>query len=103
MRVKVRATRIGLYGNTRHYPADSAHKRAGQPFYLEDVESVDKEGNKIIIPGEQHFSKSWMEKVEDESVKAVSIPKKARKPHGIPAPGDDSGNPVNRRSGGEVI
>lgn len=55
--MKVRATRLGFYGNRR--------RKEGQEFILDDPD---------------HFSKNWMESVEGSEVSVPKKPRVGRKP-----------------------
>lgn len=48
----VKAIRIGYYDHLRRYPEGHTHPSAGRPFTLSNPE---------------HFSKKWMEKINEES------------------------------------
>lgn len=68
--IRVVATRLGWYGMQRHYPADSDHARAGEPFLVE----------------ESAFSKRWMKRVDEkaEDEKPAPAPAETSKPARAP-------------------
>ena len=59
----VRAVRLGYYEHLRRYPADSGHKRSGEPFELKS---------------EKHFSKKWMEALDSSEAKKPEKKAEAR-------------------------
>jgi hypothetical protein len=69
--MKVRAiNNIGYYGHIRRYPVGHAHVTAGEIFEISDP---------------RHFSKKWMEVVEDAAVPVPSAPPPAAAIHPPPA------------------
>lgn len=63
--IEVRATRVGYYGNRRHYPAGFDHPRAGEVFFLK-AQQGKRKGKVMNISAEAQFSAKWMERVSPE-------------------------------------
>lgn len=61
--IEVEATAIGFFDHRRHYPADSAHKRAGEHFFLRPYELTKQNGEKVLVTARQQLSKHWMKEV----------------------------------------
>lgn len=80
--IYVRATRIGYYDHSRHYPVGYDHARAGMVFVLQSRDGIRKVGSreeKVHVTAEQQFSSLWMERIDSEEGRA-SMSAQGRRP-----------------------
>ena len=66
--IYARATKVGYYGLTRHYPVGYDHPRAGHVFMIEARDGISKvkgRPKEVHLTAEAQFSHNWMERVSE--------------------------------------
>lgn len=94
----VRPVRLGYYGDMRRYPADSGHKKAGEPFWIWADQFSDSR-KKLEKTGQY----GWMEQVHSSVAPPVEVSRQDVPAPPVPemgqgftnAPIDAKGMPVN--------